>query len=80
MGLCYIFTACIDNVLLASTRTYEDRIIRTDGDQEQRATDRKTDTQNFLKQQLPTSRMCIVHETAYMIFALFATGLFLGLI
>jgi hypothetical protein len=76
----YIFTACIVNtVLLASTPTYEDRIIGTEREQEQRPTDRKTNTR-YLKQQLLTSRMCIVHETAYMIFALFATGLFLGLI
>ncbi len=54
----YIFTACIVNtVLLVSTPTYEDRIIGTDGEQEQRPTDRKTDAQNW-KRQLPTSGMC----------------------
>jgi hypothetical protein len=62
MGLCcthiYIFTAYVVNtVLQASTPTYEDRIIGTDREQEQRPTDRKTDAQN-LKRQLPTSGMC----------------------
>jgi hypothetical protein len=80
MGLCctpvYIFTTCfVNTVLLALNPIYEDRIIGTDGEQEQSATDRKTDTQN-LKRQLSTSwdvqfvHCAMVHDTAYIIFLL----------